>query len=166
MQVVRNFAKRETEKSDWAGDIGRIVLETDANVIKLNGKPLPLGSMEYLLTFALQAFQDAYAGASGLEEAKGFFEKKLEACIAGTIGVRGTGANVSDETRISRSIVKVVLKKQLSEEDFKALTDARLDEVFAKNRAKLQSLVDERMAELKKERERKAKLGKGLEIEL
>lgn len=161
MQVVRNFVKRDSEKATWSGDIGRIVLETDATTIKLNGKPVPVQSMEYLLTFALQAFQDAYAGAQGLDEAKGSFEKKLAAVIEGTLGVRGGGGGVSEETRVARQITKVALKAKLGEDEWKALTDERLDEIFAKNEKKLRPLVDERLEELRKERERKARIARG-----
>jgi len=171
MQVVREFAKRETQKSDWSGEIGRIVLETDATVMKLNGKPIPLGSMEYLLTFALQAFQDAYAGAQSLGDATGNFNKKLDAVIAGTIGVRsGGGTSVSDETRISRQVVREILRKKLDktvyDRDYKD-NDEAVDAAFAKNSEKLQPFVDERLTELRKERARKAALAtKSGELEL
>jgi hypothetical protein len=162
MQVVRNYVKRETAKSDWSGDIGRVVLETDASVIKLNGKPVPLQSMEYLLTFALQAFQDAYAGAQSAEEAKSFFEKKLAACIDGTIGVRGAGGgSVSEETRVIRQVVREILRKRLEKEAYEAKykdDDEAVDAAFVKNEEKLRPFVDARLEELKKERERKAKL--------
>jgi uncharacterized protein (UPF0335 family) len=163
MQVVRNFVKRATEKSSWDGDIGRVMLETDATVIKLNGKPIPAQSMEYLLTFALQSLQDAYAGAQSLDEAKGNWEKKLAAITEGTLGQRSGGGSVSEETKVARQITKQALKAkiakgEMTEEEWKDLSDERLDEVFGKNEAKLRPLVDARIAELKKERERKAKL--------
>lgn len=165
MQVVRNFVKRETEKSNWSGDIGRIVLETDATVIKLNGKPVPLGSMEYLLTFALQAFQDAYAGAQNLEDATAAFDKKVAACIEGTIGVRTGG--VDEATKVARSVVRTILAKSWTKEQMDEVTDARLDEIFEKNKAKLQAAVDEQVEALRIARERRAALArKADELEL
>lgn len=161
MQTVREFSHRRF------GAIGRVVMEADVKVVKLNGKPIPEGSVEYLLNFALQSLQDAYAGAGNEAEAKGSFNTKLDRLIAGTIGTRSGGTSVSDETRIARRLVKNAMKAKLGKESedwkaFEALEDTaqaeRLDEVFAKNEAKLRPLVDAELAELKKERERKAKL--------
>lgn len=162
MQTVREFNHRTF------GQIGRVVLDADVKSVKLNGKDLPIGSIEYLLNFALQSLQDAYAGAKSEAEAQGAFNTKLDRLVAGTIGVRlGGGASASEETKIARQITKAALKAKLDKDEFDALTDERLDEVFEKNEAKLRPMVDARLAELAKERERKAKLAKASgELEL
>lgn len=165
MQTVREFSHRRF------GAIGRVVLEADVKVVKLNGQPLPEGSVEYLLNFALQSLQDAYAGAGTEAEAKGAFGTKLDRLIAGTIGVRlGGGTSVSEEIRVARQITRAKLKagleKAVYERDYKDNDDA-VDAVFAKNEVKLRPFVDEKLAELKREREAKAKLtGKSGELEL
>lgn len=151
------------------GAIGKVVLEADVKTVKLNGKPIPGASVEYLLNFALQSLQDAYAGAKNAAEAKGAFDTKLDRLIAGTIGTRSGSGGVSDETRIARRIVRNAMKTKLGKDslDWIAFTDlsddeanARLDEVFAKNEAKLRPIVEAELEELRKERERKAKLAK------
>lgn len=164
MQTVREFNHRTF------GAIGRVVLEADVSVMKLNGKPLPEGSVEYLLNFALQSLQDAYAGAKNASEAQGAFNTKLDRLVAGTIGVRlGGGTSVSDETRIARRIVANAMKAKFGKDsqdwkEFDGLADdekaERLDAIFAKNEAKLRPVVDAELAELKKARERKAALAK------
>jgi hypothetical protein len=158
--VKRTFAHRTY------GAVGAVHLKAEIAKVSLDGKELPGSSVEYLLNFALQNLQDAYAGAKDAQVAQGLFAKKYDALTAGTIGVRSAGTSVGEETRVARQIVKRVLKGQLAEADFAALTDERLDEVFKKNEAKLAPLVEERLAELKRERERKAKLGAGLEVDL
>lgn len=170
MQTLREFNHRTF------GQIGRVVLEADVKVVKLNGKPIPDQSVEYLLNFALQSLQDAYAGAKNEAEAQGAFGTKLDKLIAGTIGLRTGGSAVTDETRIARRIVRNAMKAKLGKESedwkaFEALSDddanARLDEVFAKNEAKLRPLVNAELEELRKERARKAALaGKSGELEL
>lgn len=151
------------------GAIGKVVLEADVKTVKLNGKPIPEASVEYLLNFALQSLQDAYAGAKNAAEAQGAFTTKLDRLIAGTIGTRASGTGVTDEVRIARRIVRNAMKAKLGKDspdwaEFTALSDedanARLDEVFAKNEAKLRPIVDAELEELRKERERKAKLAK------
>jgi hypothetical protein len=156
------------------GAIGKVTLEYDVTTMKLNGMPLGADSVEYLLTFALQSLQDAYAGAKTEAEAQAAFAKKRDAVIAGTIGQR-TSSGISEETRVARQVVRALLKAkfgaksqawaEFTGKDDKA-QDEYLDEVFAKNKAKLQSAVDARLEELKREREAKRKLGAGVEIEL
>lgn len=156
------------------GHIGKVTLEHDVKVMKLNGMPLPADSIEYLLTFALQSLQDAYAGTKTEAEATAAFEKKRDAVIAGTIGARGS-SGVSDETRVARQIVRALLKEKWGSKstewaEFTGLSDdaqdAKLDEIFAKNEAKLQGKVDARLEQLRKEREAKKALKTGVEIDL
>jgi hypothetical protein len=159
MQTVRNFAHKRF------GEIGRVVLEADVKVVKLNGKPIPEGSVEYLLNFALQSLQDAYAGAENADEAKANFAKRFERLIEGKIGVR-EGGGVSEETRVARTIVRAKLKAKLDKAEYEAKykdDDEAVDAVFAKNKEKLQPFVDARLEELRKERERKAKMAKAVD---
>lgn len=162
MQTVREFNHKTF------GAIGRVVLDADVKSVKLNGKDLPAGSIEYLLNFALQSLQDAYAGAKNEAEAQGAFNTKLDRLVSGTIGVRlGGGNSVDEATKVARQITKAAFKFKLDKDAFDALTDDRLDELFEKNEAKLRPMVDARLAELTKERERKAKLAKASgELEL
>lgn len=167
MQVVRNYSKRATEKSSWDGEIGKVVLECNTTTMKLNGKPIPEASIEYLLNFSLQALQDAYAGADSLESAKGLWAKKLDAITAGTLGMR-TGGGTDERTTVARSIVKGLLKTKYGKdsEAFKALTDDKLDAVFAKNEAALGPKVDAEVAARAAERARKVKLAASIELEI
>lgn len=166
MQVVREY----THKTH--GAIGKIMLETDATVIKLNGKPIPLGSMEYLLTFALQAFQDAYAGATSAAEAQSGFDKRFERVMEGKIGVR-EGGGVTEEVRIARRVMRLVYKTKLDKDAWQVFADlpeaeqnVKLDDLLVKNEAKMKPLVQEALDEARKERERKAKLGKGFDLDI
>jgi hypothetical protein len=162
--VVREYNHRAF------GHVGKVVLSAKVTEMKINGTALPESSIEYLLTFALQSLQDAYAGATDAAGAKGAFDTKFDRLVNGTIGVRtGGGASVSEETRVARTITKAKLlatwgKDSKEATDFKALDadaqNARLDEVYGKNEAKLKPFVVERMGELKAERQRREKLAK------
>ena len=163
VETVREFAHRQY------GAIGRVVLSADVAKVTLNGSELPIGSVEYLLNFALQSLQDAYAGAKNEAEAKGAFNTKLDKLLAGTIGTRAS-AGVSDEVRIARQVVREVLRKDLAKDVYEAKykdDDEAVDAVYEKNRAKLEDEVKTRLAKLAEERERKAKLAKSSgELEL
>ena len=157
IETVREFNHRDH------GSIGRVVISADVATVTLNGKELPIGSVEYLLNFALQSLQDAYAGSKTAAEAQGAFNGKLDKLIEGTIGTRSGGAGVSDETRISRQVVREVLRKSLTKEAYEAKykdDDAAVDAVYGKNVAKLEGEVKTRLAKLAEERARKAKLVK------
>lgn len=126
--IARVFAKRETPKSDWHGRIGAIELVADVNSIKVAGNELGQASIDYLLNFSLQSLQDAYAGAESLAEAVAAYEKKLDALIEGTIGVRSGGGGMSDEERaelyVAEAIYAGVHKKGTEKGDaFRALKD-------------------------------------------
>lgn len=159
-------------KRDFAhkvhGEIGGVRLDASIDSVAINGTKLPAKSVEYLLNFALQSLQDAYAGAKNEDEAKASFEKKLASLVDGTIGVRTGGGGQSEETRVAISVTRAILKANLTAEAFaqyKEDDDAVLA-AFEKNRDKVQPHVDARLAELRKERERKAKLAKGFELAL
>lgn len=152
------------------GLIGEVNLKAPEGLaIELNGKQLPVGSVEYLLTFALQSLQDAYAGAKTEAEAVTSWEKKRDAIIAGTVGVRVGGSSVSDETRIGRKLIRDALKTKMGKDsaewkEFTGLSDAdqnaKLDALYAKNKDKLAPKVQSELDALRAERERKAKLAK------
>lgn len=159
MEVIRNYVKRESEKSDWHGEVGSATFEITGKDLKftLDGKELGEDSARHLMNFALQTLQDAYAGAKSLDEAKGSFAKKRDAIIAGTLGVRGSGEGVSERKHVERRItianIKVALKSDAAKlASFEALDDdaknAKADEVYAKNAAKLSPKVDAELARL------------------
>lgn len=166
-KVIREFVKRATDKSAWDGTVGKVEFAAPDGDWTLDGVKLGADSVAYLMTFALQAFQDAYAGAASLAEAQGNFAKKLTAVKEGTMGQR-TGGGASEATLVARSIVKGLLKAKYGKDsaEFKALDDAKLDEVFAKNEAKLRPQVDAELERRRKEREAKAKLGAGIELDI
>lgn len=150
------------------GEIGSVHLVAEVAKVTVDGKELPGKSVEYLLNFALQSLQDAYAGGKSQEEAKGLFDKKLAALMEGTIGTRTTGGGQSEETRVTLQVVRSILKAKLTKEAYEAYKedDDAVLAAFAKNEAKLRPFVDERLAELKKERERKARLAAATELDI
>lgn len=167
-EIVRGYAKRETEKSEWHGQIGSATLRIESKsdiAVTLDGKELGVNSITHLLNFALQTLQDAYAGAGSLEEAKGLFTKKRDAILNGTIGVRQSGDGESEETRIARRIIGEQLKAKFKGTDkwakFTELSDAernaKLDELVAKNRAAIADEIAAEVERLRKMREAKAK---------
>ena len=174
MQFVRVYEKKESKRdSKWVGYVGKVVLESDVTVIKLNGKPIAESSIEYLLNFALQSLQDAYAGADDLTEGVANFEKKLEAIIAGTLGTRSGGEGVTEEVRVGRQLAQQALKSKLGSDKYKTwLTNdddvkiAKLDEILAKNAAHFKPLVAEKLAALAAERKRNALAASNVTIDL
>lgn len=106
--VNRVFVKRETEKSNWSGRIGAVELVADIASMSVNGNALPTASIDYLLNFSLQSLQDAYAGADDLAEATANWEKKLNALIEGTIGVRAGGSGMTDEERAELYVAEAI----------------------------------------------------------
>lgn len=83
MQVTRTFNVKDK------GLVGEVSLTVpDAMEWKIGDKVLPASSVEYLVNFALQSLQDAYAGAKTLDEAKGAWGKRLDRLIKGEIGTR------------------------------------------------------------------------------
>ncbi len=153
LSASRVYSKRETEKSDWSGRIGHteFVIESNSDIkVMLDGNVLGAASIEYLMTFALQSMQDAYAGADSLSAAIGAFEKKRDAIIAGTIGVRGTGGGVDYFVEVARAMVWMNIKVQWGKKDPRWLDfvklsaadqNAKLDGVYAANETVLAPMV-------------------------
>ena len=154
------------------GTVGSVALVADVASVTLDGKKLPDSSVEYLLNFALQSLQDAYAGAKTSDEAKASWDKKRDAIIAGTLGQRAA-SGVSVEVSVARQITRAALKamwgaKSPKWAEFTGRDDdaqeTALDEVFKKNEAKLGPQVK---AELKRRADaKKATEGLALEVEI
>lgn len=155
-EMTRVYAKRETEKSDWAGAIGSATWEIESKsdvTMRLDGKELGANAIAHLMNFALQTLQDAYAGAVDLNDAKGRFEKKRDAILNGTIGVRASGDGESETLRVTRKIVREKLKKNAEKwAAFEKLDDdaknTALDTIAAKNATALQPEIDAEIARL------------------
>lgn len=155
------------------GRIGLVEVEADVKSVTIGGKELPASSVEYLLTFALQNLQDAYAGAESEADAKGRFNKKLDRLLAGTIGTREAGDGASAETRMVRSVVGDMLrdlgkwKEIIGSLDEDKRTD-KLDEIFAKQpeakQAAIMETVKTRLAEAEAKRKQATKLADGIEL--
>lgn len=86
MQTTRTYAHKTH------GKIGQATLSAPDGKWTLDGKPIPEAGVAHLLNFALQTLQDAYAGSNSLLEAEAAFNKKRDAILNGTIGVRGGGS--------------------------------------------------------------------------
>lgn len=168
METTRNFVKRDSEKATWSGTVHEPVkLTVDAPAkgkveFSLDGKVLPEASAAYLINFALQSLQDAYAGAESLADAQGRFGKKYDALVAGTIGVRTGGSEESEFERVSRRMMLAKVRDKYGKDSdefkkFDALDDdtkaEKLDALFVKNEAAMRPAVEaeiERLAELRK----------------
>lgn len=147
------------------GEIGRVKLDADVKSMALDGKELPAASIEYLLTFALQSLQDAYAGADNADAAKNAFTAKLAKVIDGTIGTRGQ--SVSTEQQIAREIMRELFKAKASADDLAAYKNADaagrneiIDDRIEANRETMDKLVK---AEMER---RKATAAKLAEVEV
>lgn len=156
--IHRAFATRESS-TIGAHTIGEVRLTGEAKLV-LDGKELPATSVEYLLTFALQSLQDAYAGSDNVTAAREAWTAKRDKLYEGTIGTRGPGASVPPELRVARDIMRTIFAAKASA-DAKAAYKAAdaegraaiLDAAIEKNKAAIDKLVAEEMA-------RRAKVGK------
>lgn len=157
------------------GRIGLVELTASVGEVKLGDTVLPQTSVEYLLTFALQNLQDAYAGAESADEAVARFQKKLDRLLTGTIGTREAGSGVSGEVKVRRSVMKTLLgktekgKAMLAEVgDDKELLASLLDMVFDKQsdarKANIMADVAERIAIAKAKAAQAATLADSIEL--
>ena len=167
-KITRSYVKRDSDKAVWAGEIGKVELGVPSmEGWMLDGKPLPTQSVAYLCNFALQAFQDAYAGAKDLGEAQANFAKKLKSVVDGTMGMKGEAA---DETTTAQRFVvlkQLVLKAKAAGGVAPKYTNEQLDAIFAKNAEKLADMVKDRIASLATARAAAAKLAAvSMELEL
>lgn len=146
--IHRTFATR-AKSAIGEATIGECRLTGEARLL-LDGKELPAKSIEYLMTFALQSLQDAYAGAETTDTAKAAWAAKRDKLLSGDIGARGPAASVSIEVRIARDIMRDIFHKKASDAARKAYkaadTDGRnaiLDAAIAKNADVVAKLVAE-----------------------
>ena len=155
--IIREFARR-----DDTSPIGTIRMTGEAS-LAIDGKPLPATSVEYLMNFALQSLQDSYAGAKSFDDAKAAWEGKLAKVIEGTVGARGPGSAVSDETKIGREIARDRLRavggakwKAYKDADDATAKAAILDAIIERNAEAFAKLVAD---EITRRAKTKAKLG-------
>lgn len=149
-----NIARAFDHKSH--GRIGIVEMECDIKSVTIGGVALPDASVEYLMTFALQNLQDAYAGANSAADAQARWAKKLDRLMKGEIGVREAGDGASAETKAIRAIIGDSLraagkwKEVIGALDEDKRDDA-LDAIFAKQpeakQTALRAAAQERMAE-------------------
>ena len=168
--VARTFTHRTF------GEIGKVAMVAEVAKVTIDGTELPEKSVEYLLHFALQSLQDAYAGAKTGTEPAANFDKKLKALKEGTIGVRtGSSDGVTEEVAVQRSITRTMFKSKAGAKSeawakFTGLTDAeqaeKLDAWFEANKAALEPAVKEELARREKARKAKALLGDAVSFEL
>ena len=166
------FEKRETEKATWHGRVGHAEFVIDGNKWMMDGKELPEVSVRYLIEYGIrQNLTDAYANGSDLEDGRARWQARYDALVNGTIGVRGSGGGVSDETTAQRYVMKRAYLAQVDDAKkaaFKNMEPADqadlLDRLFAKNAAKLATEME---AERKRRAAERAKLaGMGVDLDL
>lgn len=154
------------------GRIGIVEMEAEVKGLTINGQPVPATSVEYLLNFALQNLQDAYASSKSEAEAKAAWEKKLDRLIEGTIGVRMGGSGVNAEVKTRRAILgEYIRKTEAGKAAWKAHEDDRdewLDAIFDKQaedkQAAIMAEVAKRMAEAEARAKQAAALANSIEL--
>lgn len=162
--IARVFTKRETAKSAWSGRIGHVELVADVKSMTLDGAKLPDASIEYLLNFSLQSLQDAYAGAEDLAEATGSWEKKRDALLDGTIGVRGSGGGMSDEDRAAYYVAEQAVRakvgtdawKEMDDEARVARTESAIEKLRTADADAFEAAVAARVAHVVEQRQKRA----------
>jgi len=118
MKIERTYEKRPSKDGNTPGyAIGEAVLVVPSEGWTLNGNKLSDAAVQHLANFSLQSLQDAYAGAKSQVEAIAFFDKKSDAIIAGTIGVRTGG--VSNEQTTMRKLARMVFRRDESADEYK-----------------------------------------------
>lgn len=115
-----------------SGRIGVVTLACEISDVTLNGEPVAPAGVEHLLTFALQSFQDAYAGAADRADAVERHTAKLARVIAGTIGTHTRGEAEPAINRYIRAECRRVLSAAAKAEYKKLAPDARDDFLDAK----------------------------------
>jgi len=153
MDITREYNHRKH------GEIGKVTFTAPDGKYTVNGKELPASGVAHLLTFALQSFQDAYAGADNHDEAVALHDKKVQAVINGTVGTRTGG--VTDIHRVMRSLARKVLRRDMTTDEFKAFNatekteqNAKLDAMVEANADAYESAADKHIkAEAKRQAE-------------
>jgi len=140
---TRNFTRRDDDSPFATIRVSALV-----ESIMIEDRELPADSIEYLLNFAFQCLQDAYAGAKTRAECHKLYSKKLTKLLDGTIAER----EVDPVVRVGRAILTESLKKnhpakwkELAALDAKE-RNTLLDQVLSENAEKLQDAIAERIA--------------------
>lgn len=132
-----------------------------------------MSSVEYLLTFALQNLQDAYAGAESAAEAQARWQKKLDRLIEGSIGVREAGDGASALTKSIRAVIGDMLRQAKKwQEVIGALDEDKrgeaLDAIFAKQpeakQAAIRATAEERIREAEARKAQAKEMASGLAL--
>lgn len=160
LEINREFARRGENA------FATVTLSAEIGEVSLNGKVLPVRSVEYLLNFSLQSLQDAYAGAKNADESRGMLLKKLESIQNGSIGMRGVSETANEETIVQRIVVANALRaKKSAGEKFELPETSVLDAIWAKNASKLSVAFDAELEKRKIARENKRKIAE-LDLDL
>lgn len=155
------------------GRIGVVEMVAEVGKVSVNGNVLPTSSVEYLLTFALQNLQDAYAGAESAAEAQARWQKKLDRLIEGSIGTRESGDGASLETRTIRTILGEMLRgagkwKELTEGKDEGERASLLDAIFAKQpeakQLAIRKTAQDRIAEAEARKAQAKEMASGLAL--
>ena len=116
MQINRSYDHKRF------GHVGDVVLEVEPDGesvrVLLNDILVPESTMRHLFTFALQSFQDAYAGADDADEARANFDKKLAKAIAGEIGTK-TGTGIDRMHALRRIVARELCRDMMSGGEYK-----------------------------------------------
>lgn len=147
-------------------DLGIVTLEYPAGEWKLDGHVLNENAILHLVNFSLQTLQDAYAGKKLISEATGAFKKKYDKIINGTIGVRGANEPVTEYQAVARKQVQAAIKANavatITSADFDKMEKTAqlewVDKFILDNDEKVRPIVEEAIAEIKRQAEMKAKL--------
>lgn len=155
------------------GRIGTVEMVANVTDITINGKKVPDASIEYLLTFALQNLQDAYAGADNATDAEARWAKKLDRLLKGEIGTREAGDGASQLTVAIRGVIAESLRALGKWKEVIGALDEdkrgdKLDEIFAKQpEAKQADITEKAKAKLAEAAARKAaakEMASGLDL--
>lgn len=124
---------------------------------------------------ASQATKDAKDENEVAANTLAMMQKAVDGLIGGEWGRTRGASGVDEFTSVARSVARSAVKaawgaKSPKWTEFTGLADAeqaaKLDTVYADNEATFKPVVEAKLAERKAERERKAKLAKGVEINI
>ena len=178
-KIVFSFARNYVHKSH--GDIGRAAIRVcdDGTIgLSINGSDfhkLDSNGAEHMLSYALQSFQDAYAGSDDQASAKAAFDAKAMKVLKGTIGTGGGASARSAHDQAVIDVVSAILAKSPKAKEFKsakASAKSKMIEAVIIKNADNQALLDaitERESVIERERKEAAELKKaasGLDLDI
>lgn len=164
--INRTFKRRDDSEA-----IATKLVKITVTGMTIDGKDVPSASIERFIEHGLQILQDAYAGLGSYEDAKKAFDAKFEKLMAGTLGSRGGGDAVDEETQVARELVRGSFAKKATKAEkakYKAMSaDERvtfIDDLIAAYRKSDQAeafaaTLADAMAARKAAREAQAALG-------